>query len=220
MKKILCLLLAIWVIFSATGCSNSIPTSKQAATKTNYYSSIKEQDNNLVFDLELNDFVSNYRKTAFMIKYERDVEFDTTDTMLEVSDFEKIGTGTSWFTPIESERWSVLLSDNNNLVVGKDNNGIASIMLMSPSKTEILLSQFICVIQAVTQEFTDDNYIDEEAFDIADELIEKMGTATNAAAVYRKGIVFYFRPLENPDVWVFGAEAVTEEQYKKITNKE
>ena len=217
MKKAICLLLAIIFILGVTACTNdNNQTTGQSATKLDYYTTIKEQGDNVVFDMTIEEFVSSFNQAVMLMKYTRGVEI----TSLETNDFEKIGTGTSWFNPIENERWSALLDDNNNLVVGVDNSGIASVMLMSPSKTEIVLSQFICVIQAVTQKFNDDNFTDEEAFDIADELIEKMGTANNAAAIYRKGIVFYFRPLENPDVWVFGAEAVTEEQYNQTIGTE
>lgn len=196
MKKFLCILLTVVFIIGITGCSQD-NVSKE---NSNYYSIMEEQKNNLVFNLNLDEFVENFNEKT-----------EEGKNSLESDDFDNIGTGALFFNPIESERYSTNLG-SHSMVVGMSDDNLTGVMLMTKSQENVtdLFMTFSYTLEALNPEFST-----EEASELAVELIN---TSNSSNQIYRKGMVIYVK-ITNSNI-IFGAEAVTEEQYNQTIGTE
>ena len=195
MKKIFCMLLSIVLIIGVTGCS--LDNSSKKAQNSKYYSILKEQKNNLVFNLNLDEFVKNYNNKV--------KEVGKSDLFLDSDDFNNINTGALFFNPVESE-WYGVERSTHSMVVGVNNDSITGVVLLATSQENVadLLINLVYVLEALNPEYTTGN--------VAPFMTELLKPSELFNVVYQKGIAIY-SGFPDGNV-ILGAEAITEEQKK------
>lgn len=98
------------------------------------------------------------------------------------------------------------------MVVGMSDDNLTGVMLMTKSQENVtdLFMTFSYTLEALNPELST-----EEASELAVELIN---TSNSSNQIYRKGMVIYVK-ITNSNI-IFGAEAVTEEQYNQTIGTE
>ncbi len=188
MKRILYIFAALPLVFS--GCARTF-----LSENSDYYPIIREKDSNVVFNMDINEFIDNYNNESNIHK-------------LNSNNFEAGGFGTLWFNPIEAVRY-MDTTERVEIMVGTDNNSyITGVMLMQDSTEdpETIVERYTTVIQAMNPDYTRG-----DAENISYEFVDYAADGIFSDTIYQKGMIFYYQI--NSDYTVFGVEAITEDQY-------